>query len=342
MGKVIKVLLVDDEFVVLDRIRKSIAWEELGVELIGCCENALDALEQMINEVPDILITDIKMPVMTGLELIEKAKQMNPHMQCIVLSGHSEFSLAQAAINQGVYNYLLKPFTKISLEEVMKKCCAHIVKTRSEKQVNFNQRTELVSDLTKELQSLKETYGTVDEAMIKELMKPLADLSILREACMLLMSHNAENGGKENIKYISELFDAERDIYETVAEMMNKIRHNVNESTLVSKIKKYTKEHYCDEELNLQLIADNVVFLGVKYIGGCFFKETGIKYNEYLMEIRMEKAKELMKLNKDMRTEAIAEQIGLGHDIPYFYYLFKKYSGVTPKEYRKRRSDEVK
>lgn len=335
MERAIKVLLVDDEFVVLDQVRRCIAWEELGVELIGCCENALDALEQLIDEVPDILITDIKMPVMSGLELIEKAKQMNPHMQCIVLSGHAEFSLAQAAINQGVYNYLLKPFSKISLEEVMKKCCEQILKTRTEKVVNYNQRTEMVSDLTKELQSLKEKYGTVDSAMIKELMKFSPDLSILREACMLLMSHNAENGGKENMKLISELFAVETDIYETVAEMMNKIRYNVSESTLVSKIKEYTKEHYCDEELNLQLIAENVVFLGVKYIGNCFFKETGTKYSEYLMKIRMEKAKDLMKLDPNMRIEVIAEQIGLGHDIPYFYYLFKKYTGVTPKEYKK-------
>ena len=335
MERVIKVLLVDDEFVVLDRIQRSIAWGELGMELIGCCENALDALEQMINEVPDVLVTDIKMPVMTGLELIEKAKQMNPYMQCIVLSGHAEFSLAQAAINQGVFNYLLKPFSKMSFEEVMKKCCAHILKSRSEKQVNFIQRTELVSELTKELQSLKGSYGTVEGTMIKELMKSSHDLSILREACMLLMSHNAENGGKENIKYILELFDTKTDMYEAVAEMMNKISDNVSESALVSKIKNYTKEHYCDEELNLQLIADNVVFLGVKYIGGCFLKETGIKYSDYLMKIRMEKAKSLMKRDTNMRIEMIAEQVGLGHDIPYFYYLFKKYTGVTPKEYKK-------
>ena len=336
MGKIIKVLLVDDEFLVLERIQKSIAWEALGIELIGCCENALDALEQMINEMPDILITDIKMPVMTGLELIEKAKQMNPNIQCIVLTGHAEFPLAQAAINQGVYNYLLKPFTPTSLEDALQKCRAHILRSRSEKQMTFKQRTEVVANLTKELQSLKEAYDTVDAGLISELMKDTRDLSILREACMLLMSHNADNGGKENIKYISELFAAETDIYENVAELMNKIRPNVRESTLVSKIKNYTKEHYCDEELNLQLIADNVVFLGVKYIGGCFFKETGIKYNEYLMKIRMEKAKELMQCDSTMRIEAIAEQIGLGHDIPYFYYLFKKYTGVTPKEYRKR------
>ena len=335
MEKVIKVLLVDDEFVVLDRIQRSIAWGELGMELIGCCENALDALEQMINEVPDVLVTDIKMPVMTGLELIEKAKQMNPYMQCIVLTGHAEFSLAQAAINQGVFNYLLKPFSKMSFEEVMEKCCAHILNSRSEKQANFIQRTELVSELTKELQSLKESCGTVKGTMIKELMKHYQDLSILREACMLLMSHNAENGGKENIKHILELFNTETDMYKAVAEMMNKISDNVSESALVSKIKNYTKEHYCDEELNLQLIADNVVFLGVKYIGSCFLKETGIKYSDYLMKIRMEKAKSLMRRDTNMRIEMIAEQVGLGHDIPYFYYLFKKYTGVTPKEYKK-------
>ena len=87
MGERIKLLLVDDESFLCEQISANVPWENYGIELIGYCDNAVDALEQMIDEMPDILITDIKMPVMNGLELIARAKQMNPFLQCIILVG---------------------------------------------------------------------------------------------------------------------------------------------------------------------------------------------------------------------------------------------------------------
>ena len=67
-------ILVDDEVRALSAIRNSVSWEEMNVQVIGCFDNALSALELMINEHVDILVTDIKMPVMDGLELIGRAK----------------------------------------------------------------------------------------------------------------------------------------------------------------------------------------------------------------------------------------------------------------------------
>jgi len=110
MAVMMKIMLVDDERFVLEQIRKTIAWEEMGLELIGCCTNAMEALDYMIDEMPDILITDIKMPVVDGLELIAKTKQMNPFIECVVLSGYAEFDLARNAMEEGVKHYLLKPF----------------------------------------------------------------------------------------------------------------------------------------------------------------------------------------------------------------------------------------
>ena len=110
---------------------------------------------------------------------------------------------------------------------------------------------------------------------------------------------------------------------------------NINESELVRKIKEYTKQYYYQENLNLQWIAECVVHLGVKYVGRCFIAETGVKYSEYLSGIRIKKAKELLRHHRDMRGEEIANQVGLGRNIPYFYQVFKRYTGMTPKEYQK-------
>lgn len=335
MGEMLKLLLVDDELFFLEQISENVSWEDFGVELIGSCENAMDALEQMIDEMPDILITDIKMPVMNGLELIARAKQMNPLLHCVVLSGYAEFTLAQAAIEQGVQNYLLKPFSKSEFEGTLRKCCEQIRRNRSEKRMDLEQRTESVTRLFGELQTLKETDSETGIEQIRKLMLSYPDLIMLREAMVLFLANSAEENGIGK-KWIAKLFCAEEDLMETAANAINEIpRRKGRESELVRKIKEYVQLHYTEEALSLQLIADQVVHLGVKYIGRCFLKETGMKFSEYLLKIRMEKAKDMLRSPDENKIEEIADQVGLGHDVPYFYQLFKRYTGMTPKEYRR-------
>ena len=332
-----KLVFVDDERYVREQICTSMDWEALGIELIGNCDNAVDALELMVDEVPDILITDIKMPVVDGLELIEKAKQMNPALQCIILSGYAEFSLAQAAIEQGVKYYLLKPFSGIELERILQNCCQQIIKERSEWAIPMERRSRVIMHLTQELQNMKETSTEVTANSIRELLAFYPDASLLREAVILLIvSHPQGRYMGGNATDFSKLFADSEDMLHQVAELLNRIPSGTkSESELVSSIKKYTKQHYGDANLNLQFIAEEVVHLSVKYIGRCFLKETGIRYSKYLLQVRMEKAKHMLRQTEKYSIEGIAEEIGLGHDIPYFYQLFKKYTGITPREYQK-------
>lgn len=334
MGEKIKLLLVDDESFLCEQISANVPWENFGVELIGYSDNAMDALEQMIDEMPDILITDIKMPVMNGLELIARAKQMNPALQCVILSGYAEFTLAQAAIKQGVQNYLLKPFSRAELENTLQKCCDQILKERSEKKMELEQRTESVSRLFQELKELKENHTEIETEQIRTIMCSYPDLIMLREAMVLFVTYEDERGESAKM-WISKLYSAEGNIFKTAADVLNDIPcKKGNESELIRKIKNYAQQHFMEESLNLQFIADRIVHMGVKYIGRCFIKETGVKFSEYLLGLRMERAKQMLK-KEDIRIEEIAEQVGLGHDVPYFYQLFKRYTGMTPKEYRK-------
>ncbi len=334
MGEKVKLLLVDDESFLCEQISANVPWESYGVELIGYCNNAMDALEQMIDEMPDILITDIRMPVMNGLELIARAKQMNPFLQCVILSGYAEFTLAQSAIKQGVQNYLLKPFSRAELENTLQKCCEQIRKERSEKRMELAQRTQSVSTLFQELKLLKETNARIEPEQLRVIMRAYPDLIMLREAMVLFFTYEEDRSESAKI-WIPRLYDAKADIIMTAADALNEIpAKKEKESELVRKIKDYAQQHFMEENLNLQFIADQIVYLGVKYIGRCFLKETGIKFSEYLLGIRMENAKRMLK-KEDTRIEEIAEQVGLGHDVPYFYQLFKRYTGMTPKEYRK-------
>ena len=105
-----KLLLVDDEPIIRVGIRNMLPIERLGIEVTGICANALDALDCMTDNMPDILITDLKMPKMDGLELIERTIKMYPRIQAIILSGFDEFEYARKAIKLGVKEYLLKPW----------------------------------------------------------------------------------------------------------------------------------------------------------------------------------------------------------------------------------------
>ncbi|MFS0724221.1 response regulator transcription factor [Paenibacillus sp. 1P07SE] len=102
------VMLVDDDYPVLDFIQYAIDWERLGLQIIGMHQNGADALEAACQRMPDILVTDIGMPQMDGLELIARLRQLQPELCVAILSCHDEFDYARKAVKLQVQDYLLK------------------------------------------------------------------------------------------------------------------------------------------------------------------------------------------------------------------------------------------
>ncbi|GGF90252.1 hypothetical protein GCM10010912_39250 [Paenibacillus albidus] len=115
-----KVLLVDDEFIILDGISSVMNWASLGAELTGTAQNGFEALALVDKDPPDIVITDIRMPGMDGLALVAKVAALYPDISFIMLTGFSEFDYAKAAMQYGVRHYLLKPCSEESLGEALR------------------------------------------------------------------------------------------------------------------------------------------------------------------------------------------------------------------------------
>lgn len=105
----IKLLIVDDEKTIRETIAKLIDWEKLGITLIGSAENGLEALNMILDESPEIVMTDIRMPGLSGLDLIRQIHVLNQDTQFIILSGYEEFEYAKEAMRYGIRHYLLKP-----------------------------------------------------------------------------------------------------------------------------------------------------------------------------------------------------------------------------------------
>lgn len=130
----LKVFLVEDEIVIREGIKKNINWQQEGFVFVGEASDGELAYPLIQSTKPDILITDIRMPFMDGLELSRLVKKELPDIKILVLSGYNEFEYAKEAINIGIAEYLLKPITGAKLLEAVKKMAKTIEEEWQQKQ----------------------------------------------------------------------------------------------------------------------------------------------------------------------------------------------------------------
>lgn len=140
-----KVFFVEDEVVTREGIRDNVDWQASGFEFCGEAADGEMALPLLRAARPDVLITDIKMPFMDGLQLSRLVHERMPWVKIVILSGHDEFEYAQEAINLGVTDYLLKPVTVQKLQETMRKLAAQLDQEKKE-QENLHKLQEQVEE----------------------------------------------------------------------------------------------------------------------------------------------------------------------------------------------------
>ena len=127
-----RVLLIDDEILVREAIAKRMKWESLGFELAACCENGKEAVSYIKQNPVDIVLTDICMPHMDGMELSHYLYENYPEVKIVIFSGFSDFEYAKKAIQYRVSEYLLKPVTSKELTEVLLKIKKSLDESRQE------------------------------------------------------------------------------------------------------------------------------------------------------------------------------------------------------------------
>lgn len=122
----LKLIIADDERMIRETISSLIDWKSYNIQLIGSCKNGMDAYDMILDESPDIVLTDIKMPGMDGLQLIQKVSESDLTTRFIILSGYGEFEYAKQAMRYGVRHYLLKPCNEQqiieSIQDITKDC----------------------------------------------------------------------------------------------------------------------------------------------------------------------------------------------------------------------------
>jgi two-component system, response regulator YesN len=165
MAFMYKVIVAEDEADVREAVVLGLDWHELGYEVIDSAENGQEAWDQFAKHTPDVLLTDIKMPFMDGLQLSDLVKQSHPGTKVIILSGYDEFEYAQRALKLQVDEYVLKPFSTMELREVLVKVKGILDEEAAEKK-NVERLTE---HYRKSLPVLRENF--LASLMMRQLKK---------------------------------------------------------------------------------------------------------------------------------------------------------------------------
>jgi two-component system, response regulator YesN len=198
-----KVFLVEDEIVTREGIRDNVDWKGNGFEYCGEASDGETALLFLRTVKPDILITDIKMPFMDGLQLGKIVRENMPWIKIIILSGHDEFEYAKEAINIGVTEYLLKPITVQDMHKVLKKLAGQLDQERKE-QENYQKMQAQVEEnqaVLKETLLLKVVTGTVASTEAIEKGRSLG-LDLIARCYLIVVLKFDVNDRADNFDYV--------------------------------------------------------------------------------------------------------------------------------------------
>jgi two-component system response regulator YesN len=213
-----KVFLVEDEIVTGEGIRDNVDWESTGFEFCGEAQDGEIALPLIEKTQPDVLITDIKMPFMDGLQLSEIVRQQMPWVKVVILSGHDEFEFAQSAIKLGVSEYLLKPISAVEIQKVLQKIAATLDQEKEER-ANLKELQSQVKDilaLKRERLLLELVVGGISSSDVVEEYGQIG-IDLIAEYYLVVLikvNHFENNGHLDPVKH-----QAIRDIVTDLTDM---------------------------------------------------------------------------------------------------------------------------
>lgn len=247
----LKVIFVDDEPWALQGLAAILPWRDLGYEICALCSSGEEALEEIQKQQPDVVFTDIRMPDMSGIELIAQLRGKGFQTAVVIISGYSDFEVAWEAVNYHAYHYLLKPLEHGRVEAVAKE----LARTLGGGKVSEEE---------------KRRDQTAKKGGFSYVRHPAAaDLQFY------LASHYAE---EISLKKLSELF------YLTETYLCDLFKKHTG-VTVLAFLRGVRLHHACrllrEGKLSLPVVAEAVGYNDYSYFGKLFKSKYGITPEEY-------------------------------------------------------------
>jgi two-component system response regulator YesN len=293
----------------------------------------------LIQEIwPTVLITDIMMPKMDGLSLIQKIHEQNIPMIYIIISGYDNFQYAQKAIHYGVTEYLLKPVDMEQLREALRRSEESMGKLKeiSSYLTRFQQIVSAIGENTPQTVNRK-MPELIDSVLKLKYINPAARMNLLRifegklsgmvkelspGQAVPAIPADAEDGAI--LRYFNQLADI---VIMHYAEQSKSNTNHINK-----RVCDYLHTHY-KKDISLTEMAQ-YANMSISYFSAWFKRCNGRTLVQYIQEVRIEKAKQLL-LETQLKNYEIAERVGFATQ-PYFTRVFKSSVGVSPNTFRKR------
>ena len=333
-------------------------------------KNGREALLLLTDNHVDILLSDIQMPFLNGIELVSQVKEKNPDIEVLFFSGYDDFSYVKAALSLKAVNYILKPvdpdeFHKLLTEIVDRLDSRKIEFSKSEKYIeehfhdiahnmpmknpspaSIDEDTNLLlhdiessikmkqaAHLSEQVHTLFDKYTHIPELShiyIRHVCTTL--LKMLISALPVQTDEDMQNAVKEiySFRRFSDIIKMIEHYLDLVINIFEQEQHTSNYA--IYQVEQYIRLHY-HEDITLNSLAD-LVYLNPNYLSNVFAQVTGCTLNRYIKQIRMEKAQELL-LNTNMKVSDISQAVGYPNT-SYFCKSFQKMFGATPERFRQR------
>jgi len=347
-----KIITVDDEKMIKRSLRVMLENAGPHYRIVGEASNGREALEMIHMERPHLIITDICMPVMDGLELIAEVKQHYSQMKIIVISGYNEFNYAQQAIRHNVLDYLLKPINPEEFQQVLLRIYEQYVNDqrrqtdRREQMWKFAGSGEEIVHLIWTLQenNLNAKLDVIRSEMSRQGVGLELAMELYRDQLVYVQRKLEERNAGWNHRAIADevgpanALDELHDQFRTAClSLFQSIvqQRNCGQSHQIKKTIAYLEDNFSNSALSLVDVAEYAA-MSPAYFSRCFKDETGTNFMKHLTRLRIGKAKELLS-HPEHKVGDVA--MGVGYtNYHHFAKAFKKFTGITPTDYRKFQS----
>ena len=362
------VLIADDESMPRTVLQNYIPWEDLSVTQVYLATDGEEALEQARRYRPQIIISDIKMPHLNGLEMAAAVREFLPDCQFIFLSGYSDKEYLKGAIRVKAANYVEKPLNLEEITEAVREITAQLLRQAkpTAEELFFHGgacpdmalNTEVFQDPEAILNRLEDRIRQDKKEDVLFALRKLngqvsrcqgtdpEDVRRLYCKILFLFLHAAES---RNIRTVTAQTDrllyavSKQETLEGLHDILLRTAEeyfaalNPSCPDIASRVENYLQSHYQDCTLTVQGIAGDLGFTNT-YLCAAYKKSCGKTVNQRLTEIRLLHARELLA-STGYRLYEVANAVGYG-DGRDFVKLFTREVGLSPREYQKRHAYE--
>ncbi len=353
----LKAIMIDDEIWARNIIRNFGQWAKLGIELVGEGEDGEQGLKLIEQLAPDIIITDMEMANMDGVDFLRNVERMSKDYKIIVISGHDDFGYMKQAIHSRAVEYILKPVDPEELNRALERCVKDLAMERQAESLEVHTLMDesVLGAMMEEVNQLRNELKGVDynrtvrilEHIQAYVVKVEQDQEVQSKIIHDLLVHAFRDALMDVFQKESNVHDLYENINTQVTGGLSCKSYIVQANLMIKAAMDYRKKQMIDDEkpaaelakeyidssfrqeISLSQVAEHV-YVSKEYLSGAFKKRYGLTLNNYILKLKMTEAVKL--LGEGVAHKNIASSLGY-KDVSYFYKVFRKYYGCTPGDY---------